>query len=96
MPEEIKSTRVRAECCGFTTKAIAARQQSVLLMTHVDDDGAWKFLPLEGERKLQDAAVVSLRSMIEHDGTLASLLFGDRHSLDPVKWALLKPAGMPD
>lgn len=57
----------------FTTKLIAARQQPVLLVTHDDDDGAWQFLPLEGELCEPDAAVVSLRSMIERDATLAQL-----------------------
>ena len=57
----------------ITTKAIAARQQPVLLVTHDDDDGTWQFLPLEGELRVLDAAVVGLRSMIERDGTLAQL-----------------------
>jgi len=57
----------------ITKKPIAARQQPVLLVTHDDDDGAWQFLPLEGERDVRDAAVVSLRSMVERDGTLAQL-----------------------
>src|SRR5215470_14700765 len=56
----------------FTTKLIAAQQQPVLLVTH-DDDGAWQFLPLKGELRIRDAAVVSLRSMIERDRTLAEL-----------------------
>jgi len=57
----------------FTTKTIAARQQPVLLVSHDDDDGAWQFLPREGAGEEKDAAVVSLRSMIERDGTLAQL-----------------------
>ena len=58
----------------FTTKMIVAGEQPVLLVTHDDDDGAWQFLPLKGELDERNAAVVSLREMIERDGTLAQLV----------------------
>jgi len=57
----------------FTTKSIVSGQQPVLLVTHDEDDGAWQFLPREGAGHEKDAAIVSLRSMIERDGTLAEL-----------------------
>jgi hypothetical protein len=57
----------------FTTKSIAFGGQSVLLVTHDKEDGAWQFLPREGAGRLKDAAVVSLREMIERDGTLVEL-----------------------
>ena len=57
----------------FTTKSIAFRQRPVLLVTHDEEDGAWQFLPREGAGHEKDAALVTLRSMIERDGTLAEL-----------------------
>ena len=57
----------------FTTKSIVFGQQPVLLVTHDEDDGAWQFLPREGAGHEKDAAIVSLRSMIERDGKLAEL-----------------------
>jgi hypothetical protein len=44
-----------------------------LLVTHNEADGAWQFLPSGGAGHLKDAALVSLREMIERDGTLAEL-----------------------
>jgi len=58
---------------GYHHKGDCRRQQPVLLVTHDDNDGTWQFLPLEGELRVRDAAVVGLRSMIERDGTLAQL-----------------------
>ena len=57
----------------FTTKSIAFRQRPVLLVTHDEEDGAWQFLPREGAGHETDAALVTLRSMIERSGTLAEL-----------------------
>ena len=57
----------------FTTKSIAFGQQPVLLVTHDEEDGAWQFLPSGGAGHEKDAALVSLRSMIERDSTLAQL-----------------------
>ena len=57
----------------FTTKTVAFSRQPVLLVTHDDDDGAWQFLPREGAGDEKDAAVVTLRTMIERDPTLAQL-----------------------
>jgi len=57
----------------FTTKSIAFGRQPVLLVTHNEEDGAWQFLPGGGAGHLKDAALVSLREMIERDGTLAEL-----------------------
>jgi hypothetical protein len=44
-----------------------------LLVTHKAEDGAWQFLPRDGAGLVKDAALVSLREMIERDGTLAEL-----------------------
>jgi hypothetical protein len=57
----------------FTTKSIVFGRQPVLLVTHNEEDGAWQFLPREGAGHVKDAALVSLREMIERDGTLAGL-----------------------
>jgi len=42
-------------------------------VTHNEEDGAWQFLPREGAGDVKDAALVSLREMIERDRTLAEL-----------------------
>jgi len=57
----------------FTTKSIAFGRQPVLLVTHNEGDSAWQFLPREGAGHVEDAALVSLREMIERDGTVAEL-----------------------
>jgi len=57
----------------FTTKSIAFRQQPVLLVTHDEEDRASQCLSREGAGHEKDAALVSLRSMIEREGTLAEL-----------------------
>jgi hypothetical protein len=57
----------------FTTKSIIFGRQPVLRVTHNAEDGAWQFLPPEGGGHVKDAALVSLREMIERDGTLAEL-----------------------
>lgn len=57
----------------ITTKSIVFGRQPVFLVTHDEADGAWQFLPREGAVHEQDAAVVSLREMIERDGTLTEL-----------------------
>jgi hypothetical protein len=56
----------------FTTKSIVFGRP-VLRVTHDEEDGAWQFLPLGGADYVKDAALVSLREMIERDSTLAEL-----------------------
>jgi hypothetical protein len=57
----------------FTTKSIVFGRQPVLRVAHNEEDGAWQFLPPGGAGHVKDAALVSLREMIERDSTLAEL-----------------------
>jgi hypothetical protein len=55
------------------SKSIVFGRQPVLRVTHNEEDGAWQFLPPGGAGHLKNAALVSLREMIERDSTLAEL-----------------------
>ena len=56
----------------FTTRHILDGEAPILHITHDADDGAWQFLPGFGVCT-DDARVVSLRSILSLDATLAEL-----------------------
>lgn len=56
----------------FTVKQILHGGKPVLYVTHDADDGGWQFLT-GGAFDMTDALLVSLKSMIEHDLSLAQL-----------------------
>jgi len=56
----------------ITVKQILQGGKPVLYVVHGADDGGWQFLT-GGPFDMADALVVSLRSMIEHDRSLAQL-----------------------
>jgi hypothetical protein len=42
-------------------------------VTHDEEDGAWQFHPNSGPTPESEAAVVALRTMVEHDPSIAIL-----------------------
>jgi hypothetical protein len=58
----------------FTSKAIVEKQQWIYYVSHDEDDGAWQFHTIDGPPQCDgDARIVSLRSIVEFDPTVARL-----------------------
>ena len=57
----------------FTTRQVLRLGQPILYVTHDDDDGAWQFHTGAGEASADDAMIVALREMAEHDPTILQL-----------------------
>ena len=56
----------------FTNKKIVDGTEWIQHVSHDEDDGAWQFHP-EGGTPEQDASVVSLKTIIDIDPSVASL-----------------------
>ncbi|MDI1429921.1 hypothetical protein [Polyangium sorediatum] len=57
----------------FTSKRILSGEAWIAYVSHDEDDGAWQFHASNGAAPEAEAAVVSLRSIVDADPTLASL-----------------------
>lgn len=57
----------------ITLKEIIWDGKPILLVTHDEDDGGWQFLDGRDHPKEEDAAIVGLAEMMEHDPTLYEL-----------------------
>jgi len=57
----------------FTNIRIINGGEWVHYVSHNEDDGAWQFHPFEFSNSYREAAVVSLRSMLEREPRLAEL-----------------------
>ena len=56
----------------FTNKSIVEKTDWIQDVSHDEDDGAWQFHPLNGTTE-EDAVVVSLRTIVEIDPSVATL-----------------------
>ena len=57
----------------FTSKKIVHEGDWIYYVTHDEDDGAWQFHPHSGPTPENEAAVVSLESLVKLDGSLRQL-----------------------
>jgi hypothetical protein len=57
----------------FTSKRIIEGSDWIYYVTHDADDGAWQFHPYSGLTPEQEAAVVSLKTIVELDGSVCLL-----------------------
>jgi len=57
----------------FTSKRVIDGSDWIHYVTHDADDGAWQFHPYSGPTPEQEAAVVSLRSILDLDDSVRSL-----------------------
>jgi hypothetical protein len=57
----------------FTSHRILRGEDWIHYVTHDEDDGAWQFHPSSGPTPEGEAAVVSLRSIVERDSSVEEL-----------------------
>lgn len=57
----------------FTVRSIVEGGLPILLVTHDEDDGAWQFHDGSDQPRDEDAMIVGLREMLDHDATIAEL-----------------------
>lgn len=57
----------------FTSRRILDGSDWVHYVTHDAEDGAWQFHPCAGPTPVEEAAVVSLRTMMDLDGSISAL-----------------------
>jgi len=58
---------------AFTSKRILDGADWVYYVTHDVDDGVWQFHPYSGPTPEQDAAIVSLKTMLTMDPSISVL-----------------------
>jgi hypothetical protein len=57
----------------FTSTKILSGDERISFVSHDEDDGAWQFHSSRGPAPETEVAVVSLRSIVDADPTIASL-----------------------
>jgi hypothetical protein len=57
----------------FTTTHVLRRGQPILYVSHDEEDGAWQFHTGAEQLSADDAMIVSLEEMVEHDPTILEL-----------------------
>ena len=57
----------------FTTKQVLQLRQPILHVSHDEDDGAWQFHAGAQHVSAEDAMIVALEEMVEHDATICEL-----------------------
>jgi hypothetical protein len=57
----------------FTSRRILDGADWIHYVTHDEDDGAWQFHPSAGPTTEEEAAVVALKTIVDHDPSIAAL-----------------------
>lgn len=83
-----------ADTAVFTCRHIFDKGKPILYVSHDEDDGAWQFL-CGGSHTTNDAMLVSLKTIYEHDNSVGALAdmplgyYAERKSLHD-KWIICK------